>query len=40
MQHETVFIDNSYTIENDGDIDKLEQSVNTLLELLKMQNQD
>lgn len=40
MQHETVFIDNSYTIENNGDIDKLKQSVDTLLELLKMQNQD
>lgn len=40
MQHEIVFQDNSYTIENNGDIAKLEQSVDTLLELLKMQNQD
>ena len=40
MQHETVFIDNSYTIVNNGDIDKLKTSVDTLLELLKMQNQD
>lgn len=40
MQHETVFIDNCYTIENNGDINKLEQSVDTLLELLKIQNQD
>lgn len=40
MQDETVFIDNSYIIENNGDIAKLEQSVDTLLELLKIQNQE
>ena len=41
MQYEIVFRNHdNYTIENNGDIDKLEKSVDTLLELLKMQNQD
>ena len=41
MQYEIVFRNyDNYTIENNGDIDKLKQSVDTLLELLKMQNQD
>lgn len=40
MQHELVFLDNNYMIKNDGDVDKLKESVDTLLELLKMQNKD
>ena len=39
-QREILFEDNCYTIKNDGNIDKLEKSVDTLLELLKLQNQD
>lgn len=41
MQYEIVFQNHDrYTINNDGSLDKLEKSVDTLLEILTMQNKD